>query len=138
MVPSVKPPLQSLTTKLLVVAQSVLARADFAPTYDRASDVLVMAGHKPEITYPKRTYVIESHDGWLPELKYEPYSGGYTRGLIATLRRGNGFLQKTKGIGFLCYIGSRKDRTQGIGYKDYGPDARRVSQLGEPQFKLPL
>jgi len=29
--------------------------------------------------------------------KYDPYSGDYTRGLIATSQRGNGFLQGMRG-----------------------------------------
>lgn len=103
---------------------------------DGVGDIRAAAGR--EIAYPKRTYSIESHSEPLPDLKYDSYSGGYTRGPITTSQRGEGFWQRTEGFGFLRRIGSRKDQTRGISYTDYGLAAGRVSQLGEPQFKLPM
>lgn len=116
-----------------MVVQSALTLADFAPTHDGTSGVLVAAGRK--VTCPKRTYSVGSYGKRLPELKY---SGGYTRGPITTSQRGGGFWQRMEKISLLCCIGSRRDRTRGISYKDYGPYAKRFSQLGEPQFKLPM
>lgn len=118
---------------------AALSRADLTPKYfpdDGASDTWVVASR--EIAYPKKTYSIESHSGSLPELMYDSYSGGYTRRPIATSQRGRGFWQRAEGISFLRRVGSRKDQTRGIGYTDYGLGAGRVSQLGEPQFKLPM
>ena len=122
-----------------MAAQGALSSADFVPMYfpgDDASDTRAAIGC--EIVYPKRVYSIESRGEYLPELKYDSYTGSYTRRPIARSQRRGGFWRRLEGISPLHCIGSRKDQARGTRYTDYGSDATRVSQLGEPQFKLPM
>lgn len=104
-----------LRQRLLVAAQATLARADFAPTYDGASNILPAASLSREDVFGRVLEITLVDQSPLHNVETGSYRGW--RGLVSS---------------------ATLAQTRRTDFKDCGPDAGRLSQLGEPQFKLPM